>query len=182
MADSFAADVPRISSEAHRTMAADPGPGHGLDEERAISVLDDVIATEVVGWLRHTHDALAARGAGDVPAASLLTARADLGMRHAVAVAERIAALGGHPSFDPDTLSQRAHTDYSVPSGPALDTMLARSLQAERIVLASYREIAEWLGGRDPESRALLDGMAADTESTAHALASLLTARGGPTP
>ncbi|MEV6208477.1 ferritin-like domain-containing protein [Kitasatospora sp. NPDC051914] len=180
MADSFAVDVTRISREAHRTMAAEPGTAPRLDEERAISVLNDVVATEVVGWLRYTRDALAAGGGGKqaVRAAALLNAHAEQGMRHAVAVAERIAALGGRPNFDPNTLAQRAHTDYSVPADSALTATLARNLRAERIVVATYRDIAEWFGERDTESRALMESLAADVQRNAAALEALLGARG----
>ncbi|MCU7825857.1 ferritin-like domain-containing protein [Kitasatospora sp. DSM 101779] len=179
MADSFAVDVTRISREALRTMAAEPDTAPHLDEERAISVLNDVIATEVVGWLRYTRDALAAAG-GDpeaARAAALLTAQADQGMRHAVAVAERITVLGGRPNFDPDTLAQRAHTDYSVPADAALTATLDRNLRAERIVLATYREIADWFGDRDPDSRDLLHALAADVRRNAEALEDLLRTR-----
>ncbi|WP_405014324.1 ferritin-like domain-containing protein [Kitasatospora sp. NBC_01539] len=180
MADSFAVDVTRISREAHRTMAVDAADAPRLDEERVISVLNDVVATEVVGWLRYTRDAVAARGAGDTRAAALLSDRAERGMRHAVSAADRIVELGGHANFDPDTLAQRAHTDYSVPGGAALHATIARNLRAEHIVLASYEEIAGWLGERDPASRTLLESLAEDVRATTDALAALLGDRSVP--
>ncbi|MFD9126812.1 ferritin-like domain-containing protein [Kitasatospora sp. NPDC059571] len=167
----YAVDVTRISREAHRTMAAE------LTDERVVSVLNDVIATEVVGWLRRTRDALAVRGAGDREVADLFTDHAEQGMQHAVAVAERIAALGGRPNFDPDTLAQRAHTDYSVPAGAELTAMVERALHADRIVVSSYREIAGWLGDRDPGTRRLVESLADDVGRSADALAALLAAR-----
>ncbi|WP_354638813.1 ferritin-like domain-containing protein [Kitasatospora camelliae] len=175
MSESLALDVDRIRREARQTMAAGPvADRHGLDTERVISVLNDVVATEVVGWLRSTRHALAARGQDLDRVNRLYEEHADQEMRHAVAVAERIAQLGGRPHFDPATLAQRAHTDYGVPDAAEFRATMEQSLLAGRIAVSTYQEIARWLGDRDPDTRRLIEAVLADEEGTADALAVLL--------
>jgi len=177
MTDSLALDVDRIRKEALRTMAAGPVTSpYGLDTERVVSVLNDVVATEVVGWLRYTRHAISARSTDRSQVSTLFNAHADHEMQHAVRVAERIAELGGQPNFDPATLAQRAHTDYSVPDDAALKAMLEQNLLAARIVISAYQEIARWLGDRDPTTRRLIESVLAEEEENADALATLLAA------
>jgi bacterioferritin len=175
MTESLVLDVDRIRREAHQTMAAGPVTGHyGLDAERVLSVLNDVVATEVVGWLRSTSVALTAERMNRPEVAAHFTAHADQEMQHAVAVAELIAGLGGRPNFDPDTLAQRTRTDYPVRDEAALRGLVDQNLRASRIVLASYREIADWLGERDPDTGRLIGTLLADEEANAAALERLL--------
>ncbi|MGW7689313.1 hypothetical protein ACWGMA_10605 [Streptomyces asiaticus] len=52
MSDDFVLDVTRIRDDARRKMAAGPVTDtYGLDKNRVIGFLNDVIATEVVCWL-----------------------------------------------------------------------------------------------------------------------------------
>ncbi|WP_371494138.1 ferritin-like domain-containing protein [Kitasatospora sp. NBC_00374] len=176
MGESLALDVERISKEALRTMAAGPAAGaSGLDRERVVSVLNDVVATEVVGWLRYTRHAITARRIDRPEVSELFDLRAEQAMRHATAVAERITRLGGRPAFDPDTLAQRAHTDYSVADDPAIRQMLEQNVQASEIAVAAYREITRWLGDRDGDSRRLMESLVADELQYGRALGALLT-------
>ncbi|MFJ1705997.1 ferritin-like domain-containing protein [Kitasatospora sp. NPDC088346] len=175
MGESLAHDVDRISKEALQTMAAGPVAGaSGLDTERVISVLNDVVATEVVGWLRYTRHAITAGRIDRPEVRELFDLRAEQAMRHATAVAERITRLGGRPAFDPDTLAQRAHTDYSVADDPEIRRMLEQNAQASQIAVAAYREITRWLGDRDADSRRLMESLVTDEQQYARALAALL--------
>ncbi|MER8184666.1 ferritin-like domain-containing protein [Kitasatospora sp. NPDC094015] len=175
MSDSLALDVDRISKEALRTMAAGPATsGSGLDTERVVSVLNDVVATEVVAWLRYTRHAITARRIDRPEVSERFDLRAEQAMRHAEDTAGRIAALGGHANFDPEMLAQRAHTDYSVADDPAIRAMVEQNLQASGIVVDAYREIARWLGDRDPDSRRLVESVLADERDNARALTELL--------
>lgn len=177
MTDSLALDVERIRREARQTMAAGPVTGtSSLDNERVISVLNDVVATEVVGWLRYTRHAISARGIGRAEVSDRFSDHADLEMQHAVGVAERIAQLGGQPNFDPATLAQRAHTGYTVPDDAALRTMLEQNLLATRIIVSTYQEIIRWLGDRDPVTRRLIETVLADEQRNADSLEALLAA------
>jgi len=182
--DDLAADVDRIRAEARRTMAAGPVTGvFGAEVERVISVLNDVVATEVVGWLRSTRHAAAARTAdpaGRTPSrharvADLLDTHAEQELRHATAVAERIAQLGARPGFDPATLAQRARTDYSVPDETELRTLLEQDVLAAQIAVSTCQEVADWLGDHDRPTRELLDALLTDERRAAGELSGLLS-------
>lgn len=175
MSESLALDVERIRREARQTMAAGPvTSGQGMDTERLISVLNDVVSAEVVGWLRDTRHAVATKDIDHPAVSARLSTHADGEMRHAVKLAERIVELGGRPNFDPATLAQRRQTDYSVPDSAELRVMLEESLEATLIVISAQQEIVQWLGDRDPDSRRLIESVLADEERNADALTSLL--------
>ncbi|MFB7664350.1 ferritin-like domain-containing protein [Kitasatospora sp. NPDC056138] len=177
MTGSLALDVDRIRREAQRTIDAGPvRSAYGPDIERVISVLNNVVAAEVVGWLRCTRQAILAHGTAPTPTSKLFEAQADRKMRHAVAVADRIVQLGGQPNFDPATLAQRARTDYSTADDAALRAMLEQNLLAARIVVPTYRQIAHWLGDRDPASRHLIESVLIDEKQNARDLTALLSA------
>ena len=99
------------------------------------------------------------------------TARA---VRARVQAAERISQLGGEPDFDPATLQQRAHTDYTEPKDNDLKQMLRDNLLAERIVISTYQEIVRWLADKDPTSRRVLENILEEEEEHADDLLDLL--------
>jgi bacterioferritin len=97
---------------------------------------------------------------------------ADDEQRHADLVAERITQLGGEPDLDPAVLAERSHTEYA--PGKTLVDMLNEDLVAERIAIASYAEIARWLGDGDATARRLMEQLLAEEEEHADDLRSLL--------
>jgi bacterioferritin len=52
--------------------------------------------------------------------------------------------------------------------------MIKEDLVAERIAIASYTEIAQWIGEGDPTTRRLFEELLADEENHADDLKSLL--------
>jgi len=91
---------------------------------------------------------------------------------HADRIAERIVQLGGEPDLNPDTLTSRSHAEYV--EGSSLVEMLREDLIAERIAIDSYREIAEWLHGKDPTTKRLMEEILAVEEEHADDINSLL--------
>ncbi|RKN37167.1 ferritin-like domain-containing protein [Streptomyces hoynatensis] len=175
MTDDFVLDVTRIRDEVRKRMEAGPVTGtYGLDKERVIAVLNDVIATEVVCWLRYTRHAIAAIGIDRAQVSAEFTEHAKEEMDHALRAAERVSQLGGDPDFDPKTLEQRAHTDYTTPSDGDLDRMLKDNLFAERIVISTYQEIIRWLGEHDPTTRRVMESILEEEEEHADDLVDLL--------
>lgn len=175
MTDDFVLDVTRIREEARRKMEAGPvTDSYGLDRTRVIALLNDVVATEVVCWLRYTRHAIAATGIDRAQVSTEFTEHAVAEMRHALRAAQRVSQLGGDPDLDPATLARRAHTDYTTPGDGDLKAMLEDNLLAERIVIASYQEIVRWLGDSDPTTRRLLESILEEEEEHADDLIDLL--------
>ncbi|MEU7134986.1 ferritin-like domain-containing protein [Streptomyces sp. NPDC046261] len=175
MSDDFVLDVTRIRDEARRKMDAGPVTGtYGVDKERVVGILNDVIATEVVCWLRYTRHAISATGIDRAQVTAEFTEHAAQEMQHAMRAAERVSQLGGEPDFDPATLVRRAHTDYTTPSPNDLTTMLEHNLLAERIVISTYQEIVRWLSDRDPTTRRLLESILEEEEEHADDLLDLI--------
>ncbi|MFJ6217063.1 bacterioferritin [Streptomyces sp. NPDC092296] len=173
--DDFVLDVTRIREEARLKMEAGPVTDtYGLDKGRVIALLNDVIATEVVCWLRYTRHAISATGIDRTQVSAQFTEHAAEELQHALRAAERVSQLGGDPDFDPGTLTQRAHTDYTMPADRDLKEMLRSNLLAERIVISSYQEIIRWLGEHDPTTRRVMESILEEEEDHADDLVDLL--------
>jgi bacterioferritin len=175
MSDDFVLDVERIRAQARKKMEDGPRtPALGIDAEKVIAVLNDVVATEVVCWTRYTRHAISATGINRAQVAAEFTEHAAAELQHAMWAAERVSQLGGEPDFNPATLSERAHTDYTTPDPNDLEQMLRDNLLAERIVIEAYQEIVRWIGDGDPTTRRLLERILEEEEEHADDIVDLL--------
>lgn len=175
MSGDFVLDVTRIRDEAYRKINAGPvTETYGADRDRVIAVLNDVVATEVVCWMRYTRHAISATGIDRAQVSAEFTEHANEEWKHALRAAERISQLGGEPDFDPATVMQRAHTDYTTPASDDLVQMMKDNLAAERIVISTYQEIIRWLGERDPTTRRVMESILEEEEDHADDLMDLL--------
>jgi bacterioferritin len=173
--DEFVLDVQRIRAQAQKRMQDGPRtPALGVDPGKVIAILNDVVATEVVCWMRYTRHAISATGINRAQVAAEFTEHAAAELQHAQWAAERISQLGGEPDFDPATLTQRAHTDYTTPDPNDLEQMLRDNLLAERIVIEAYQEIVRWIGDGDPTTRRLLEKILEEEEEHADDIVDLL--------
>jgi bacterioferritin len=155
--------------------AIDKGPvtaAYGADLPRVIQVCNEALATEIVCVLRYKRHYFTASGihAGTVAAEFLEHAAEE--QEHADLLAERIVQLGGKPDFAPDTLATRSHTEYD--ASVDLIEMIKEDLIAERVAIASYTEIVQWLGEGDPTTRRIFELLLAQEEEHADDLRSLL--------
>ena len=174
MANQFAIDVERIRDNARKSMDDGPvTPDFGLDPAAVIDVLNQVLATEIVCWLRYTQHSIVATGIDRAQVAAEFAEHATAEREHAERAAERISQLGGEPDFSPQGLS-RSHTDYVTAEEGDLKKMLQENLVAERIVISSYREMIRWLGEKDPTTRRMLESILVDEEEHADDLVDLL--------
>jgi len=87
-------------------------------------------------------------------------------------IAARITQLRGEPDFDPDTLTTRSHAEYDASTD--LAAMIREDLIAERVAIASYTEIIQWLDTGDPTTRRMLEEILAVEEEHAEDMLSLL--------
>jgi bacterioferritin len=78
MTDSFSVDVTAIRDRARQKMAEGPvTESYGRDPKKVISILNDVLATEIVCWMRYSQHALAATGINRAQVADEFTEHAD---------------------------------------------------------------------------------------------------------
>ncbi|MFI0481395.1 bacterioferritin [Actinomadura sp. 9N215] len=172
---SFSIDVAAIRERARARM--DEGPvtsTYGRDVDKVIAVLNDVLATEIVCWMRYSQNAIACSGIDSAQVADEFHEHAKEERHHAMRAAERISQLGGDPDFDPETLARRSHTPYTTFADNDLTAMLKENLYAERIVIQSYQDIIRWLGDADPTTRRLMESILAEEEDHADDLTDLL--------
>ena len=169
----FALDLDKIRAQARSHIEEGPvTDAYGADATRVIDVLNEVLATELVCVLRYKRHYFTAQGMhGPTIAAEFLEHAADE-QRHADLAAERITQLGGEPDFNPAVLATRSHTEYA--PGKDLPDMIREDLVAERIAIATYAEIARWVGEADPTTRRLIEQLLAEEEEHADDLRSLL--------
>ena len=175
MENQFEIDVSRIRDEARAHMAAGPvTASYGADKNRLIEIFNDVVATEIVCFLRYSQHAIAATGIDRAQVAAEFREHASEELQHGLRAAERISQLGGQPDFDPATLVARSHTEYVTTDEADLTRMLKENLVAERIVITTYQEIIRWIGDGDPTSRRLMESILEEEEEHADDLNDLL--------
>ncbi len=175
MDTNFEIDMTRIQQEARAHMAA--GPVISDDDAartRLTEVLNDVVASEIVCFLRYSQHAIAATGIDRAQVAAEFREHATQEMNHAMMAAERVSQLGGEPDLDPSTLTSRSHTQYVTTEPADLEQMLKENLFAERVVIASYQEIIRWIGDSDPTTRRMMEKLLEDEEEHADDLNDLL--------
>lgn len=176
MSNDFALDVTRIRKLAREHMEDGAvTPSNTLEHDQIITVLNDVVATEIVCFMRYQQHALVAAGINRGDVVAEFSEHATEEMAHAMWAAERINQLGGTPDLSPDSLSKRSHTEYRTFDDTDLTGMLRENLVAERIVIQSYQEIARWIGERDITTRRLIERILEQEEEHADDLADLLS-------
>jgi bacterioferritin len=143
------------------------------DVDAVIGVLNEVVATEIVCWMRYTQHAIVASGINRAQVAAEFTEHAAAERQHMERAAEWVSQLGGTPDLSPGGLS-KSHTEYVVTEATELTRMLEENLVAERIVISSYQEISRWLGDSDPTTRRLMESILEEEEEHADDLNDLL--------
>jgi bacterioferritin len=145
-----------------------------LDPDRATSILNEVLATEIVCTLRYRFHYFMATGIHSGAVAEEFLEHANEEQEHADLIARRIKQLGGKPEMNPAIIVQNSHSEYK--EGSSLADMIREDLIAERIAIESYREIINFFGEKDPTSRVMLEEILAKEEEHADELTDLLFA------
>jgi len=169
----FSTDVKKIRERARKHLEEGAvTEGYKANREQVAKVLNDVLATEIVCVLRYKRHYFMAQGIASESVKAEFLQHANEESAHADQIAERIVQLGGEPDFNPSVLSERSHSEYV--EGDSLIDMIREDLVAERIAIQSYREIVEWLRGKDPTTRRIMEEILAKEEEHAEDLNSLL--------
>src|SRR5690349_19347370 len=169
----FIQDVEEIRRRAIQKI--DDGPvtqAYGLDKDRAIDILNEALATEIVCVLRYMHHYFMATGVHGKSVADEFKEHADAEREHADDIAERISQLGGKPDFNPRNLLERSVSQYV--EGETLADMIREDLIAERVVIEVYADMIRFFGNNDPTTRVMLEKILKDEEEHATDLADLL--------
>ena len=166
-------DVKTLRENARQHIEQGPlTADYGADAQRVCDVLNEALATELVCVLRYKRHYFMAEGINSASVAAEFLQHATEEQSHADQIAARIVQLQGEPDFNPATLVERSHAEY-VPGTDLVD-MIKEDLVAERVAIASYSEIARWLGDRDITSRRLIESILAVEEEHADDLLTFL--------
>jgi bacterioferritin len=169
----FLSDVKALRERARqRIQDGAVTPNYGTDPKVVIDVLNAALATEIVCVLRYKRHYFMAQGIASDSVKEEFAEHATEEQEHADRIAERIVQLGGEPDLNPDTLTTRSHAEYV--EGTSLVDMLREDLVAERIAIESYREMVQWLQGKDSTTKRMLEEILAVEEEHADDINSLL--------
>lgn len=172
-ATDFVRDVETLRTEARKNLERGAvTSAYGADLDQVVELLQRALATEVLCVLRYRQHHYAARGMNAEPVAAEFLQHSQEELDHAGKIAARISQLGGTPDFNPATVTERAHSEYVEAS--TLHDMVVENLVAERVAVAAYTDIVEWLGASDPTTRRMFEEILAVEEEHAEDLVSLL--------
>jgi bacterioferritin len=172
---SFLKNIEEIRQRARQMMEDGPVThDYRLDPAQAVRVLNEALATEIVCVLRYKFHYFMATGIHSSAVAKEFLMHAQEEQEHADRIAQRIKQLGGKPEMDPAVVAKASHTEYK--EGTSLADMIRENLVAERIAVATYREIVTYFGQADPTSRTMIEAILAQEEEHADELADLLFA------
>jgi bacterioferritin len=169
----FVENVEEIRKRAIQKI--DEGPvtsTYELDKDKAIGLLNDALATEIVCVLRYMHHYLMSTGVHAVSIRDIFKEHADDERDHADRIADRVQELGGVPDFNPGTLVQRSATQYV--QGENLADMIREDLIGERIVIDVYRDLIRHFADKDPTTRVMFEEILKDEEEHANDLTDML--------
>ena len=169
----FLTDVATLRERARKHLQAGAvTSNYGADPAVVVKVLNEALATEIVCVLRYKRHYFMAQGIASDSVKAEFLEHATQEQEHADSIAERIVQLGGEPDLNPDTLTSRSHAEYV--EGTSLVDMLREDLVAERIAIESYREIVQWLHGKDSTTKRMMEEILAVEEEHADDISSLL--------
>jgi len=129
--------------------------GDNVNREAVLNLLNEAMATELMGALRYRRHYFVADGSPAETLKKEFLIHALEAQKYADKIAERIVELGGEPDFDPASLALRSRTQYS--AGGTLPETVQDDLLVDRAAIRSYRELAAYLGNHDDTTLILLD-------------------------
>ncbi|MGR9071659.1 MAG: ferritin-like domain-containing protein [Gammaproteobacteria bacterium] len=112
-----------------------------IDKEKVISVLNQILETELAGVVRYTHYSLMVFGYNRIPIVSWMRSQATESMTHATEAGELVTHLGGHPSLGIGPLLETKRHD--------IGDILRESLEHETLALSMYKQLLALVDGRD---------------------------------
>ena len=169
----FMTDVAELRRHArqHMEMGA-VTEAYKADRETVITILNEVLATELVCSLRYKRHHYTAKGRASPAIAEEFMVHAQEETEHSEQLAERIVQLGGEPDFAPDSLTKRSHADYDASTD--LTEMIRANLIAERVAIEAYTQMIRLIGEKDSTTRRILESILSQEQEHAEELSDWL--------
>ena len=135
LARPFLADIEEFRRRAQQDMEKGAvTDSYGLNVEEAVSVLNSVLASEIVCVLRYKSHFYQAKGIHAEAVAAEFLQHSNEEQAHADRVAMRISELNGDPDLNPDGMISRSAAQYGTGGGTLVE-MIKEDLIAERVVV-----------------------------------------------
>ena len=145
------------------------------DRAVALRMLNEALSMEVMCAQRCQNQAVLARGLEALDVADELERHAADAQNHARRLLQRIAQLDGGSLASTEHLVNVGQSEYV--EGVTLTDILNENLATERIAVAGYREMVDYLGEKDPVTRHLLEDIMTMEAAQVHELARQLDER-----
>jgi bacterioferritin len=111
-----------------------------LDTDAVVTLLNQIMETELAGVVRYTHYSLMVYGYGRIPIVSWMRGQADESLLHAQEAGELITHLGYHPSLGIGPLLETHQHD--------IGAILHESLQHEQLSIEKYHALLKLVEGK----------------------------------
>ncbi len=155
-ANKFIIDIQAIRQQAKKNLQKGAiTANYQLDLPTIHEMLNAALATEMICCLRYKQHYYKATEIGATIAANEFLEHSNQEQQHADQLADRLVQLGGQPNFNPSEFSDRAHAQYI--DCETIGEMVKENLIAERIAIDTYREMAVFIGDKDPTTRKLIE-------------------------
>ncbi len=176
--NTFLRDIKKLREQAKASLEKGAITSHyGTDADKAVTLLQTALASEIVCVLRYTMNSIAVAGINSSAVAEEFMEHANEERAHMQMIAERIDQLGGEPNFNPEGLVSRSATEYG--KGGTLVDMVKQNLVAERIAIEHYLDLIRFFGDKDPTTRIMFEAILKDEEEHATDMHDLLVAHEG---
>ncbi len=111
-----------------------------FDKDAVITVLNEILETELAGVVRYCHYSLMVFGYGRIPIVSWMRSQADESLVHAHEAGELITHLDHHPSLGIGSLLETHKHD--------IGDILRESLDHELVALSAYHKLLNLVDGK----------------------------------
>ena len=108
----------------------------GLNVDKAVSILNDILKYELAGVVKYTHFALMVMGPNRLFLDKFFKAQASESLEHAQQAGELLTGLGGHPS--------QAIPEIEETNKHSVKDLLVESLSHEEKAISLYKELLSY--------------------------------------
>jgi bacterioferritin len=148
-------------------------PADLSDADAIASLLNELLSTTVVCWLRYEQHSTVLAGIDRERLTPCFQRHAAVEHANVPILSERIVQLGALPNLDPAGLTERSLTAFRTYATTDVTAMIKENLIAARIMIQACQQAVRAVGQADPTSRRLVENILADEELQAAELRAL---------